>query len=227
MTRLYALVEGPTEESFVKEVLASHLQTLGVWVYPVIVETSRDTSGRKRRGGGHWKNWKRDLTRLTKQQAGSDVRITTMFDLYGLPEDFPDLAKHAADANTLTRVHALEVAMAEAVNDHRFIPYIQRHEFEALVLAALKELRAFLDARDDLVGVDQLMAVVQRTAPEDINDGAQTAPSKRLEAHILGYQKTVHGPLAVASAGLAVLRTTCPRFGAWVARLEALGGSHS
>jgi Domain of unknown function (DUF4276) len=227
MTRLYALVEGPTEEGFVKEVLASHLQNLGVWVYPVIVETSRDASGRKRRGGGYWKNWKRDLTRLTRQQAGGDIRITTMFDLYGLPEDFPDLATHASNANITARVHALEAAMAKAVNDHRFIPYIQRHEFEALVLAALKELKTFLDAHDDLVGVDQLMAVVQTTAPEDINDGAETAPSKRLEAHIPGYQKTVHGPLAVASAGLTALRAACPHFGAWVTRLEALGASHA
>lgn len=155
-----------------KEVLASHLQNLGVWVYPLVVETSRDASGRKRRGGGHWKHWKRDLARLAGQQTGGDVRITTMFDLYGLPEDFPGLTVHAENANTVARVQALEAAMAEVVNDHRFIPYIQRHEFEALVLAALKELSSFLDARDDLVGIEQLMSVVQTTTPEDINDGA-------------------------------------------------------
>ena len=98
-----------------------------------------------------------------------------MFDLYGLPGDFPGLAEHAANANTVARVNALEIAMARAVNDPRFIPYIQRHEFEALVLAGLKDLRIFLDARDDLAGVDELMAVLRATAPEDINDGAQTA----------------------------------------------------
>jgi len=216
------LVEGQTEEEFAKQILASHLQGFGIWVYPIVVETSRDASGRKRRGGGHWKHWKRDLVRLVGQQAGSDVRITTMFDLYGLPEDFPGLAEHAANTNTLARVNALETAMAEAVNDPRFIPYIQRHEFEALVLAALNELKTFLDGRDDLVGVDELMAIVRATAPEEINDGAQTAPSKRLETHVPGYRKSVHGPLAVASTGLVALRTACPRFGTWVTRLEAL-----
>jgi hypothetical protein len=67
------------------------------------------------------------------------------------------------------------------------------------------------------------MTLIQGTAPEDVNDGAQTAPSKRLETLIAGYRKTVHGPPAVASAGLTALRTSCPRFGAWVTRLEALG----
>jgi hypothetical protein len=225
MTRLYALVEGQTEAEFMKQVLASHLQSLDIWLYPIIVETSHEASGRKRRGGGHWKHWKRDLMRLRAQQAGSDVRITTMFDLYGLPADFPCLAQHSTNADTTARANALEIALAEAVNDPRFIPYIQRHEFETLVLAALNELRKLLDARDDLAGLDQLMALIQGTAPEDVNDGAQTAPSKRLEALIAGYRKTVHGPPAVASAGLTALRTSCPRFGAWVTRLEALGDS--
>lgn len=222
MTRLYALVEGQTEEQFAKEMLGPHLQGLGVWIYPIIVETSRDASGRKHRGGGHWKNWKRDLMRI-RAQSGNDVRITTMFDLYGLPEDFPGLAKHASEADGIARANALEVALAEAVDDRRFIPYIQVHEFEALVLAALNDLRGFLDAPDDLAGVDQLIALVQTTAPEAINDGVQTAPSKRLESSIPGYRKALHGPLAVAAAGLRALRMACPRFGAWVAGLESLG----
>lgn len=90
-------------------------------------------------------------------------------------------------------------------------------------MAALPELKGVLDAPDDLAGVDQLMEVVQAIAPEDVNDGDRTAPSKRLETQIAGYRKTVHGPLAVAAAGLPALRTACPRFGAWVTRLEALG----
>lgn len=223
---MYALVEGQTEEQFVKEVLASHLQRLGVWVYPIVVETSRDAFGRKHRGGGHWRHWKRDLMRL-RQQGGNDVRITTMFDLYGLPEDFPGLAAQSSSMDTTARANALEVSLAEAISDHRFIPYIQRHEFETLVLAALRELKIYLDAPDDLAGIDQLMAAVGTTAPEDINDGTQTAPSKRLATWIAGYRKTVHGPLAVATAGLTALRTACPRFSAWVTRLEALGAKHS
>jgi hypothetical protein len=57
--------------------------------------------------------------------------------------------------------------------------------------------------------------------PEDVDDGRDTAPSKRLLGHVPGYAKTVHGPLAVADMGLPVLRLRCPRFGAWLAQLEA------
>lgn len=227
MTRLYVLVEGLTEEQFVRELLAWHLQSFDVWAYPIVVEPSRDALGRKRRGGGHWRHWKRDLMRLKQQHGGNDVRITTMFDLYGLPEDFPGLAAHPSNTDTTARANALEVALAEAISDHRFIPYIQRHEFETLVLAALHELKSFLDAPDDLAGIDKLMAAVGTTPPEDINDGPHTAPSKRLMTSIAGYRKTVHGPLAVTAAGLPALRRTCPRFDSWVTRLEALGARRS
>ncbi len=80
MIKLYVLVEGQTEEEFVRLVLEPHLRRHEVWAQSVIVETSRDASGRKRRGGRDWKKWYRDLKRLTGHK-GSDVFFTTMFDL--------------------------------------------------------------------------------------------------------------------------------------------------
>lgn len=90
--RLYVLVEGQSEESFLKSTLTPHLATFGLEVYPIIVMTSRDRQGRKHRGGGHWAHWLRDMKRLLGEQSG---RFTTMFDLYGLPEDSPR-CRHAA-----------------------------------------------------------------------------------------------------------------------------------
>lgn len=222
MTRLYVLVEGQTEEAFVKQVIAPHLQVLGVWVYAIIVETSRDASGRKRRGGGRWKHWRRDLKRLTSEQSGAEVRFTTMFDLYGLPVDFPELQQHCSIPDTSHRAENLEASMAKDVNDHRLIPYLQRHEFEALVIAALASVTKLLEDAGDLAAVERLQVELASMSPEDVNDGESTAPSKRL-MRIPGYRKTMHGPLAVADAGLAALRSACPRFGTWIARLEALG----
>jgi len=222
-TRLYVLVEGQTEEEFVKSVLAPHLEPIGVWVYAIVVETSRDLSGHKRRGGGHWKRWRSDLGLLTKQQHGAGVWFTTMFDLYGLPKDFPELDVHRKVVDTTLRASLLEDAMARAVSDRRFVPNIQRHEFEALVLASLDSLAKLFEDSTDLSGVASLRQVLQNLAPEDINDGKTTAPSKRLEAAIPSYRKTLHGPLAAAAAGLPLLRSQCPRFDAWVGKLETLG----
>ncbi len=223
MMRLYVLVEGQTEEQFVKAVLAPHLQGRGILVLAIVVETSRDASGRKRRGGGHWKHWHRDLQRLTAEHSGADVRFTTLFDLYGLPDDFPDLDEQINDSNTVHRADNLTAAMARVVNDHRVLPYLQRHEFEALVLTGLDVLERLLDAPGDLNGLAALRAQLGGAAPEDINDGKDSAPSKRLRQLIPSYRKTVHGPLVVEGIGLETMRGACPRFDAWVTKLEALG----
>lgn len=189
MTPLYILVEGPTEERFVKQTLIPHLQGMAppgnsdvrVW----IVETSRDAQGRKRRGGGRWGKWQKDLMRLKEIKS---CRFTTLFDLYGLPGDFPKLEQHSSIVDTTRRAEMLEQAMVAAVGDWRFIPYIQRHEFEALVLAALNQLEQLLEG-EDLAGLRRLRGEIAGHAPEDVNDGPETAPSKRLERFIPSYQK--------------------------------------
>jgi hypothetical protein len=101
------------------------------------------------------------------------------------------------------------------------VPYIQRHEFEALVLAGLNQLRAILDPQD-FTRLEALRLEVGGASPEDVDDGPQTAPSKRLLRHIPSYQKTVHGPLVVDRVGLAGLRAACPRLDGWIRRLEQL-----
>jgi hypothetical protein len=222
--RLYVLVEGQTEEIFVKSMLAPHLANRGVFSVVIVVATSREVSGLKHRGGGRWLHWQKDLRRLTVQQ-GSGVRFTSMFDLYGLPADFPELDRHGSLVDTKQRAAQLETAMAAAVNDWRFIPYLQRHEFEALVLAALDQLTSILDKNAEREAVVMLQQSIGRLQPEEVNDGAETAPSKRLLRYVPSYQKVLHGPLALEAAGLAALREKCPRFDAWITKLEALGQS--
>lgn len=223
MIRLYIFVEGDTEEAFVRETLAPHLRARNVWAEPILVTTRRDrrTGAKLNRGGGSWKNWLKDLTILIRSQRGADVRITTMFDLYGLPKDFPGPALKVA-RNITVRIESLEAAMAEAVGDFRFIPYLQCHEFEALVLAGLDELPALLSDEKARAGVEELRASIGALGPEDVNDGRDTAPSKRLLRYVPGYRKTLMGPLVTEACGLAALRAKCPRFDAWVQKLEGL-----
>ena len=223
MMRLLILVEGPTEKDFVNNVLAPHLRDRSVFVSCAVVMTRRDRNGKKHRGGGHWCKWRADLLRLTGEDPSKDVRFTTLFDLYGLPDDFPELARHEVDSDTVRRAQALERSMQDVVDDWRLIPYLQRHEMEALVLACLDSLSEVLDPADR-VAVSKLRAAVQRAGgPEGVNDGKDTAPSKRLEREIPSYSKRTHGPLAMETAGLAVIRSQCPRFDAWLTKLESLG----
>lgn len=225
--RLYIVVEGQTEEEFVKHVLRPQLERYGVRAEVIVVTTRRDRRTGKKldQGGGHWKHWCRDIRRLVGEHPGHGVRFTTLFDLYGLPDDFPRRSEYEAVADTNQRVSLLEQAMQEEVGDWRLIPYLQRHEFEALVLAGLDALTDLLDTREELAGLEHLRASIAGCPPEDINDGIETAPSKRLATSIPGYDKALHGPLAAESVGLPVLRQACPRFDAWVTRLEQLAGN--
>ncbi len=81
-----------------------------------------------------------DLELLRKMKMDGEYErhvFTTMFDLYALPDDFPGYEAAKAIGEPYARVAALETAFAEAINDSRFIPYIQLHEFEALLFAVL------------------------------------------------------------------------------------------
>lgn len=223
MIRLIVVVEGQTEEAFVKDLLVPHLAHHGVYASATIVgKVVALSRGHTRRGGGYFKHWLADIRRILSEDKTADLRVTTLFDIYGLPDDFPGLALHGADPDTNRRCDELNRALANTVADHRLIPYLQRHEFESLVLASLPHLAQVLDAEDDLRGLEALRLDVANLAPEDVNDGADSAPSKRLLQRIPGYSKTLHGPLAAGGAGLDTLRGACPRFDAWIRQLEAL-----
>ena len=94
------------------------------------------------------------------------------------------------------------------------------HEFEGLLFSDC-------DALSRGVGRPELQPQFesirnQFTTPEDINDSPHTAPSKRMESIIPGYEKPLLGILAVLEIGLARIRAECPHFNAWLSKLESL-----
>jgi hypothetical protein len=59
-------------------------------------------------------------------------------------------------------------------------------------------------------------------APELVNDGVRTAPSRRIQAALPTYRKTLDGPAVLEEIGLAGIRSACPHFDEWVTWLESL-----
>jgi hypothetical protein len=64
-------------------------------------------------------------------------------------------------------------------------------------------------------------------SPEYIDDGEDTAPSKRIIKEIPEYEgmKASAGPLVAEKIGLTNIRKKCNHFNQWLLKIEALGKS--
>jgi hypothetical protein len=220
MARLTIYVEGQTEQTFADNVLGKHLRNLGVAVGARLIAHARK-KGKVHRGGGRkYLPMKNDLVRHLKQDSSSDAYFTTMIDLYAIHADFPELAEaEKLRQQPEKRVEFLEEAFGRDIGDRRFIPYIQLHEFEALLFSDPRCFSLHCSERQ----IVALREIVDKTPPELIDDGKTSAPSKRILAAFPDYNKVADGPLVAELIGLEVIRGKCPHFAQWVSRLEGLG----
>ena len=215
MIRLYVLVEGQTEEAFINELVVPHYAALGIYFTPVVVQTSPGYRG----GLASFGKVKPQIQKLCKCDA--NAYVTTMFDLYGLPHDFPGKSNpiYRSLGNGRDKAQLLESELMREIELPNFIPNLTLHEFETLLFVNLAAFTPWTDSDHCLA---ELHKVRGTTAPEDINDGPSTAPSKRIKAAMPRYQKTFHGPLIAIDIGLDAMRRECPHFDAWLAKIEAL-----
>ncbi|MDO9406324.1 MAG: DUF4276 family protein [Polaromonas sp.] len=228
MTRLLVNVEGQTEETFVNELLRPHLCANGFTA--VSAKLLGNARLRERRGGiKAWASVREDIGRHLLGDVG--CYSTTMVDYYALPatgtKAWPGrhVANHLAHGAKAQQVEdATKLDLATYLNipigNLRFVPYVVMHEFEALLFS---DCTAFANAidRSDLANKFQNIRN-QFATPEEINDSPQTAPSKRVEALIPGYQKPLLGNLAAIEIGIPRMRAACPRFANWLSTLEGL-----
>ncbi|WP_288874649.1 DUF4276 family protein [uncultured Kosakonia sp.] len=213
MTRVLVFVEGQTEETFVRDLLVPYFAIQGLYLTPILAQTSPGHKG----GIVSYGKVKHQVLRLCKQDG--TAYVTTLIDYYGLPTDFPGYTS-SPDLDAHQRVRLLEQAFGTDITQARFIPNLLLHEFEALLFCAPKK---FADWLDDNAPIDELEAVrLAFASPEHINNSPQTAPSKRIMALIPEYRKTLHGPMIAADIGLDLIRAQCSHFNNWIERLLAL-----
>lgn len=220
--RVNFIVEGQTEETFVRDVLGEPLANLGVYVAARCVETGRKRGQIFRGGMTGYARTKRDIQRWLLEERSA--YLTTMFDLYRLPADFPARSQSPAHINPYDKVRNLEIAFAQDIQNERFIPYIQLYEFEGLLFSDVQAVDAILKilhgGRSQLKALEQVRS--QFKTPEEINDGDTTAPSKRLKSLYPGYDKPAFGPRIAQRIGLGTLRQECPHLHEWMLKLEML-----
>lgn len=223
MIRVNVLAEGQSEMKFAKDTLNNFFMG-----NPIIdarcVLTGRDSRTNYEHRGGlvSYAKAKNDIMRWLNEDK--TAYVTTMFDFFRLPTDFPNYEYAMTCDNHRDFVERLERAMLADIPSElsrRFIPYIQLHEFESLLFTDIRVLKAdYLDERD-AAAIDALYEDTKSMMPEDINHGATTAPSKRL-MNAIDYRK---GDFPVSWLNIITvpkIKERCPHFAAWIDKLSNL-----
>jgi Domain of unknown function (DUF4276) len=221
---LFIYVEGQEEELFVNRVLRGHLTPFGVNVQrPILAATSfRIGQAEPDVTVGGVTNYRAIRDDIQDQFAdairGEDV-LTTLIDLYALPASFPGY-RQAVEQNLGggEKARHIEQEWIEDIGHPNFMPYIQVHEFEALILTRPSVLTNFYPEHS--AGIEHLRAECGLFhSPEDINETLATSPSHRILARVPTYRK-IDGFRHLQDIGIAELKAHCPRFKDWLERCE-------
>lgn len=216
--RVLILVEGQTEERFVKDVLGPALWHKELFLQPTILVTKQVKDGPNFKGGvTNFARFKNDTQRLLNSAGGA--LVTTMVDYYRLPADFPGMASRPPHGTPIQRVTHVENAIAQHFHSSpHFVPFLVLHEFEAWLFASPTELpRALTEPRKQ----PEFEAIRKGVAtPEKINERPEFAPSKQIEKLFPAYRKRLHGPTIANRIGLDRIRAECPHFNDWMTKLE-------
>lgn len=157
MSRLAISVEGATEREFVSRVLRPHLMAFG-WTQVVGVDMGGNVSLDKIAG-------------VLPKLLGSFGHVSSLYDFYGFK------SRDGMD------VDELEATIADRVDPprrERLTPYLQMHEFEALMFATPDHTHEWLGG--PIASKDQMQAdVAEKGPPEAVNDSPQTSPSHRIK----------------------------------------------
>lgn len=221
MKRLFIIVEGETEERFLRKVLYNDFIQKGIHI-----EAQQWLTNRKLGIGGGGSNFdliENHLRRLmSRYQHNKDVFISVMIDLYAFPKGGNTIYDEevSRQQNGRSKALLLQDKMNNRMQYQNFIPYVQLHEYEALLLSKPDALLSFYT--DKVQEVEKLKAEISGKQPEEINETPEGAPSKRIIKYLPRYekQKTTAGVTTAEKIGLPFLRDNCPHFNDWVTKLE-------
>lgn len=216
MKRLIIIAEGETEEAFVNNLLVPYLNGLGIYNLVQCFKLKHSHGGISK-----YSHLKEDLLNVVYENKAV---VSTMIDYYRLPSDFPgfDDARLIEDKKErmafLERSIKEEIEVSQCQTFDNLIPYIQLHEFEALLFSSDAGVSELFDHGE--YNRRQFQAVLEEYPdPEEINDGPATAPSVRLKRIIRGYHKVLYGVELAAGIGMETLLAKCRHFNEWVGKL--------
>lgn len=211
MSTLGVVVEGKTEEAFVRNVLGEYLQSYQLEVAPTIIGSANS------RGDGGGSVTIDGLARDMVISSWHTDFVTSLVDFYG----FSGKGDMKVDQLESEIIHSIRERVPDYPNFDVFIPYVQMHEFEGLLFSNTSAFAEIDASENSILQLEQIRN--NFPTPEDINDNSKTAPSKRLEKLLRRYHKPRHGNIVAEAIGIDKMREECPRFNGWLEQLEALG----
>ena len=224
LAEIVAIVEGPTEQIFIRDIVTPHLAQRNVFLTPIILSKPGEKGGDVK-----FSRAKNDIERHLKQRP--DTYLTLFVDYYGIKKGWPgrDLRDDERNAlSTVQKAKRVNDATREEVcrlfgefrPDKRFIPFIAMYEFEALLFSDAPILADKLQVQREVI--DGILTECKE--PENINDSPTSAPSKRLESIAARFKKTTTGITIAKTIGLPKIREKCPIFNEWLSTIEKLEG---
>ena len=221
---IYIVVEGQTEQTFVRDVLAPKIAPDGIYLHSALI----GKPGHK--GGNNFERAKTDIGKFLRQRK--NTYVSTMFDYFRIDSDWPGRSEilgktqNGVSLTPIQKARILEDATTREIvtafsGDNaasRFIPYIEMHEFEALLFSNADILAEKIDI--DVSYIRNIL--IEYNNPEEINDDPEKAPSKRLEALKSGYRKVANGKTISQAIGIQKIRKQCVHFDNWLRKLEGL-----
>jgi len=221
MKKIFILVEGQTEEKFIKQILSPYFIKLTESpkiLIPIIHKTKTIGSRPSFKGGSLiYSKVKKELLNLLND--GSSACVTTMFDYYALDKSFLGI-NNIPSGTSIQKVEYLEKALKDDINHLKFLSNILLHEFEALLFSEPEQIaNAFNDSKN--INILKGIRLSFKT-PEEIDNSPETAPSKRIIKLYPNYDKPFYGALISKKTGVKKMLQECPHFNNWILNLEKI-----
>jgi len=214
MKRLIIICEGETEQEMSDKILRPYFQIKDFVIECPLIKKSMG-------GIVSWPALKAQIQGHLKEHA----YVTTFIDYYGIKDrhQFPCWMESKDMTNKYDRIRLIEDGMKIDVNrNHMFLPYIQLHEFEALLFNNMESFSNVLP-EEELMDKTTLENVLDTYSnPEMIDDGIETSPSHRLKLIIPAYDKVLYGYYLAEEIGIERMRDKCPHFNDWLTRIEGI-----
>jgi hypothetical protein len=206
--KITVISEGQTELKFAMRILEPFFSSRGILLTaPQVMQKPRhNKSGR---GGVHSQQQLNDNVKTHLGDSSATI-VTTLIDFYEFPSELTRTKN--------VSVEDLENQWRQEIRNSRFVPYLQKHEFEALLFSDPSQIEQVLNLKQGILDS------YSKIPPEELNSTPSHHPARVLQNICIKYLnkpylKTVDGIAIASQIGIEKIRSKCPRFSEWIDRL--------